>query len=494
MTTKHEWLHKKTPRSVDQLRLWPGNPRLTPDESHIYLSDYAEDLTNDENEKSHFFDLIKSILNDGFIPADPIVVWKEKNKHFYVAEGNRRVLALKLLREPNKAPRSIRPFITKQSEKIDKKSIEKIMVNVAPSFEDAEWYINQRNSTSSLQRPWSRIQQHRWLAELYYKYNDDIDKIMSITKMSRPELENIIRTLKIKDYVKESTVQEVLSEKELEAATSHKFPVTVLERFFSNKEVREKWGIDFDSTNVILKNKEGFLKAYAQLIKNIVSEDKDRIKIDTRTVTSDLENILSKLPNIDLTVTDYSDGNVLLTKKSNVEKSKTNSEDSTNNSQKENQYKKNDPKRNRLILPIYHIKTGSRRIADLFEELKKVPLKYENTVAASIRVFLDLAVLNYIEGKGYEADISRTYKCNLRDVNLKSRLEYLKKNKLKNSEKKIIDRLLKSSNELSLDVLNGFVHSDGTSYITQEFLNRLWDFMFPLFEVLLDIKEDKNKS
>jgi hypothetical protein len=41
---KYDWLNKKTPRSVDQLKLWPENPRLNPEESHLYLSDYAEDL------------------------------------------------------------------------------------------------------------------------------------------------------------------------------------------------------------------------------------------------------------------------------------------------------------------------------------------------------------------------------------------------------------------------------------------------------------------
>lgn len=148
----YKWLNYKTPRAVDQLRLWPENPRLNPEENHIYLSDYAEDITNESTDKNKFIDLVKSIAEDGFIPADPIVVWKNtENERYYVAEGNRRVLALKLLRDPQKAPRSIRSSIIKYSKLIKKNGIEKILVNVAPTFEDAEWYINQRNSNSSLQ-------------------------------------------------------------------------------------------------------------------------------------------------------------------------------------------------------------------------------------------------------------------------------------------------------------------------------------------------------
>jgi hypothetical protein len=99
---------------------------------------------SDDAERKDFLSLIKSIAEDGFIPLDPIVVWKnEENQKYYVAEGNRRVIALKLLRNPEKAPQSIRSTIRKYDH-----NIEKIYVNVAPSFDEAEWYISQRNSTS----------------------------------------------------------------------------------------------------------------------------------------------------------------------------------------------------------------------------------------------------------------------------------------------------------------------------------------------------------
>lgn len=140
MIGKFDWLVTKTPRSVDQLRLWPENPRLNPEETHLTLKDFAEDLTNEPADKKDFYELIASISEDGFIPADPVVVWKnEENNKYYVAEGNRRLVALKLLREPHKAPKSIRSFVRKASDKMNLSEIEKIPVNVAPTFEDAEW-------------------------------------------------------------------------------------------------------------------------------------------------------------------------------------------------------------------------------------------------------------------------------------------------------------------------------------------------------------------
>lgn len=488
---KYEWLNKKTPRSVDLLKLWPENPRLNPEEKHIQLSDFADDLTFEDADKKQFFKLLKSIAEDGFIPADPVVVWKnEENDKYYVAEGNRRVLALKLLREPQKAPKSIRGFVRTQSGRIDKKSIEKIQVNVAPNFEDAEWYINQRNSTSSLQQNWSRVQQQRWISELYEKYNGDIEKITSITKMTQGELESFIRILKIKDLVKDEVVKSKLSDEEYSNATSYKFPITILERFFSNKDVKEKWGIDYEGIELNFINKASFLNAYTELIRNIVAKNSDNV-IDTRTITSNLDSILDKLPKVDLE-------NIESNEETNSEADADvteNSEPTETQNEEPNVpappvFIKNDPNRSRLVLQIYSLNTDSYRLIYLFEELKKIPFSYSNCMAASVRVFLDLSVLKFIETENLSNAISSQYRKEIRDVSLKNRLEYLKQNTLTEKPKKIVEKLLQSSNEFSLDVLNGYIHSQDSHYLEKTFLNRFWDFLFPLFEYLIEIKEE----
>ncbi|MGB4414015.1 MAG: ParB N-terminal domain-containing protein [Paludibacter sp.] len=487
---EYDWLNRKTPRSVDKLKLWPENPRLNPEEKHIQLTDFAVDLTSEDSDKKQFFKLLKSIAEDGFIPADPIVVWKcEENEKFYVAEGNRRVLALKLLRDPNKSPKSIRSFVRTQAGRIDKRKIEKILVNVAPTFEHAEWYINQRNSNSSLQQPWSRVQQQRWITELYDKYNGDIDQITSITKMSQGELENFIRILKIKDLVKLEEVRNQLSDDEYNSAISYKFPITILERFFSNKEVKENWGVDFDGINIKFKNKQSFLNAYAQLIKDIVTKNSENV-IDTRTITLNLKLILSKLPKVDT-----ENGNAIQESPQTEVESTGNSNELIENQiiinpSTPNPIIKNDPNRNRLILSIYSVNTDSYRLLNLFNELKRIPFSYSNCIASSIRVFLDLSVFKFIESENLESLIRTQYRKSIRDISLKNRLEYLKQNSLPEKPKKIVEKLLQSSNEFSLDVLNGYIHSQDSHYLTKTFLNRFWDFLFPLFEFLIEIKED----
>lgn len=484
MENKYDWLNKRSIRSVDQLRLWSDNPRLNLDEKHLTISDFTEDLITDDADKKSFFDLLKSIAIE-FVPADPIIVWKDtKNGKFYVAEGNRRVLALKLLRDPDKAPKSIRAHVRALAKNINRDSIEKISVNIAPTFEDAIWYINQRNSSSSLQRPWSRVQQQRWILDLYNKYSGDIDKISNLTKMTKSELESFIRILHFIDLVKSKEIRDKLTEQEFKEATSAKFSVTILERFFNNKLVKEQWGIEFEGTDIKLKNRADFLEAYSVLIKNIINPKDIGITIDTRTITSNLKEILKKIPKVNLEKQD--ECTITINKQ---QQSTLKTETSVQNTNKP--IIANDPNRKQLIPPIYQLTSSDFRLNGLFDELKQLGSKYINVKAASLRIFLDLAVLNYIQSLGIEEKIKEMYKCNLRDVSLGRRLEYLKTNNLTANSKNIVAKLLDDSAKYTLSILNGYIHGKDTHYLDKQFLNGFWDFLFPLFCEILDIKESK---
>ncbi|MDD2576588.1 MAG: ParB N-terminal domain-containing protein [Bacteroidales bacterium] len=491
MEKKYYWLSNKTPRAVDQLRLWADNPRLNPEESHLTLSDYAEDITREDADRAAFFNLVNSIVNDGFITFDPVVVWKdEANQKYYVAEGNRRLIALKLLRNPNKAPKSIRSFIRKASNRINLTTIEKIPVVVAPTFEDAEWYINQRNSSSSLQRRWTRVQQQRWLMTLYEKYEGDISKLESITKLTQSELEGFIRILKIKDFVKIEEVKSLLTDEEYKNAASYKFPISVLERFFNFAEFREKWGVEYNGIEVdIVSDIESFYIAFAALIKRIVNNDED--KINTRFTKDDLDGIFNSLPSVTFTENKIDSNPISIT---NEIPNKDVNEDKSIDSKKlslsaTSQFLRGNLDRKNLILPIYNLNTDNAKLLGLFDEMKRISLTYKNVVAASLRIFLDLAVLYYIETEGLTEDMKKYYETDFRDIILKRRLEYLKSNKLSGESKKIVNKLLNESNQYSLDVLNGYIHSEKTYYLSKNFLNGFWDFLFPLFEKLLDISE-----
>lgn len=493
----YEWLEKRSLRSVDQLRLWPENPRLDPEENHVHLSDYASDLISDKSEKESFLNLVDSISSDGFIPADPLVVWKnDENDKYYVAEGNRRVLALKLLRNPNKSPLAIRSFIRKKSILINRETIEKIKVCIAPSFEECEWYINQRHSMSSMQRPWSRLQQQRWIQELYDKYEKDIEKIISITNMTKSQLNSTLRILKIRDLALDPIIIKQFSKEEKENITSHRIPMTILERWFLSPEVREQWGLEFDEDTIKIKsNTKSFLEAYAYWLKLVIHRDEPNIpiQINTRTISSQFDKIMELMPKVSFEesreenkaekASDFGNDNEL-------EDSGVSSKAEEITTQKRPLNK--NPDRNNMITDFYILKTSNYKLDALFRELQIIPYRYKNSIAATLRVFLDLAITEYIASEGCKELICTECKrSSFQDVTLKQRLEYLKKNKIASSSQayKVIQKLLNPSNEHSLDTLNNYIHGSDTHHTSKRNLNSFWDFLFPLFEYILDIKE-----
>jgi hypothetical protein len=496
MTNRYDWLLKKNLRSVDNLRLWGQNPRLDPENSYTTTMDFAEEMIATTSDRDSFIELAKSITSKGFIPADPIVVWQdENNQKFYIAEGNRRVLALKLLRNPSKSPKSIRAAFIRLSASIKKEDFEKIYVSIAPKFEDAEWYISQRNSISSLQRKWASEMQRRWVVGLYDKYHGNIEIIKNKIEISEAELQGIIRLLKIKEYVKD--IESELSKEEFMKANSINFPFTTIERFFGFKDVRDLWGIEYDENEVKIANKESFLIAFAELIKRILITKGEPNRIDSRTMQTveDVKNILASLPTVCKVKEDSDeegegreepgdDGG----SEGQSERDSTKDEEETEEEKREQQ--KKDPYRSRLICNFYTLDTDSHKLSSLFDELKAIPFKYSNCISASLRVFLDLAVMKYIETEQLKSGLEKNYKSKSTEIQLKKKLEFIKENIKDSRAVKIIDKLLNPKNDYSLDVLNCYIHSDDTHYSSQHFLNGFWDFLFPLFQKLLVIKEE----
>jgi hypothetical protein len=490
MVTQYQWLEVRTPRSVENLRLWAENPRLDPDDIYSTIKDFATEMTATKADKDNFIDLAKSIALNGFIPGDPVVVWQNSlNNKYYVAEGNRRVLALKLLRDPQKAPRDIKGAFLRLSNDTLIKSIEKIPVCVAPHFDDAEWYISQRNSTSSLQRPWSREQQLRWIVRLYDKYKGDINIIKEKSGLSESEILVFIRAVKLRDIIKD--VKDRLPEDIYSQAISLQFPISTLERFLTFSEVRKAWGIEFDGAEVSLtKDPESFLNAYAELIKRMYLPNSHDNYIDSRKInqSTSIGEILKSFP----IVSDKTTEKIVEQEPDSNEKKED--DNKSNDLSILNKIKikplKNHPYRDRLVQPYYTLNTSNFRLKSLFNELKNIPIKrYQNTVAASIRVFLDLAVFEYIGTENFKPEICKEYTDSLENIILKKRLEFIKKKVKKKESSNIIGKLINPDNEYSLDVLNGYVHGPKTHYLTYTFLNGFWDFLFPLFEEFLEIIE-----
>ncbi|MCF6451327.1 ParB N-terminal domain-containing protein [Vibrio sp. MMG022] len=510
---KNKWWEKRTPRSVDYLKLWKENPRFDTAESQsrIKLADFAEEIISEPSDKASFFELIKSIIKLGFMDFEPIVVWKDETDRYIVAEGNRRILALKLLRNPEKAPKSIRKFILQQSKLIDRNDIEKVQVCVAPSLEGTRWYVLQRHSTSSIQKPWQRLQQQRFIVSLYDEYDHEIDKIIAVTGFTRSEIIQALRYVQLRDLATRKQVTDLMSEEEKELIDSNRISMTILERWFASESVRDRWGVQFDGMKVkITSNEDSFLHAYGKFLKlmfNIEPNDLDFV-VNTRSIPEKNESIFAVLPEV--TFPEDGKEKVLSTSIDSPEKVESNSSDNdaepkadtTNNVNEQNgvpdsaQIKVDAPvkhkgNRLRMVIPQTTIKVQSAKLNSLFSELKKVPVHlYTHSASITLRVFLDLSVDDFIRRNKLEKLVAKQYSKDYNHTILQQRLKFLCDSHVNESQaNKVISKLLQPNNEHSLDTLNSYMHGHETHKIDYRFVNGFWDMLTPLLKVLIELKE-----
>ena len=329
----------------------------------------------------------------------------------------------------------------------------------------------------------------RWIESLYEKYADDPELLMQKSSMSISDIEQIIRYIRLLNLVNEEQVKNALTEAEYKAATAHTFPITIFERFFNLTKVREKWGFDFDGTKISFKNKSGFLTAFTDVIRRIVSNKQD-YKLDTRNISAgEIEVLLAQLPHVDINTADpYEVG-----AKTDVEPE---AEEQTENPAPKPKPRslKGDLNRNKLILGCYHLNTTEARLNQLFGELKRLSINsYTSVSAAAVRIFLELAILDYIQSEKLEAQMRKDFKCDFKKIILKSRIEYLsRESRIKDNPKvcKILKDLINEKETYTLDILNGYVHSKATEYLNKQYLNGFWDHIFPLLQAMLDITEE----
>lgn len=475
--------------SARRLKLWDGNPRLDPSQTYRLTHSFAEGICKAAGgDKEGFLKLVESIAQHGFIPFDPIIVWRDSdNGPFCVAEGNRRVLAIKLLLSPDSAPASIRTRIKKLSSTSSAlSSIEKIPVLISPSLDDVLWYIAQRhNSASSLQKSWNREQQFRFVSNLYNSDNYSIKRLSEVLELPVSDILDMVRMLKLKDYA--CKMQRMFSEKEIEELSSPRFPLSTLERFVKYAAIKDRLKLEPNNESFTSKlSTEDFELCLTTLIKLILTRN-----ISSRT---EEEDVLKKLP-IPTTVssskswsvvapTDKGEQTGFSGSKSGTTKASATATPAPALSQI------NNPDRAKLIPAELSSAVSSLRITDLFEELKSLPLsRYPNAAAASLRVLLDLSVHAYLERKGLFPTLKAKYHHAEQFINLKLRLEFLKSTIQDDNAKKVIQRLLKPQNEFSLDVLNGYIHSESNVFVRKQFLACFFDSISPLLKELDNITE-----
>ena len=374
--TNKQWWENRVLRSVDNLKLWHDNPRLDPASKLITVRDFVEELILEPADENKFLSLVKSIATRGFISIDPVVIWKNEAGQFVVAEGNRRILALKLLRSPERAPLSIRKSITEYSRLIDRDEIEKVKVCLSPSYEETRWYVLQRHSPASNQARWQRLQIQRFIINVYDSVNQNIEETIKITGFQRSEIIQALRYVKLRDIAAKPEVLSLLTAHEQKEVTSHSISMTIIERWFGSSRVKEAWHLVFtDSGITINANLASFYAAYAKFLKFMISPKDNGLKfaVNTRTIDNNFEEILNALPKVlhrDTTTEEAPPSVGDITSGTPTEQQTNENNNVAPEKDEKSKVLKGNPKRGQFTDTYHKIKTNSYKVIALFDEFK----------------------------------------------------------------------------------------------------------------------------
>ena len=163
---------------IDDIMINPENPRHN--EVQITIPEMGEELImkqliRDKETANKMFDLIKSIYESGFIPSLAVILeYKEKINKYIPWDGNRRITALKILKNPY-VMKDLKHFTYSQintvfefSKKVQEDFYE-VSAYIVQDFKEAAPMIKAIHTTASGAMQWDRIMIKRFEQKLGLK-------------------------------------------------------------------------------------------------------------------------------------------------------------------------------------------------------------------------------------------------------------------------------------------------------------------------------------
>ena len=253
---QYKWKEQKV--DVEALLLDLENARL--DGGH----EDQEEIINDLFLNEDAMDVLESIHQIGYFPDEPPVVVKEKGK-FVVLDGNRRIVSLKAMLSPRIAPTRFIGRIEKLMK--NRKPIEEISVHVATSRNDAMEYLAAKH-TKTTRKAWSPLRR----AYFYYAQKEKgqtVEKL--IERYKGVDIPSYIKMYEMHNVA--SSLKNITVDVQNKVGNKRTFPISTLERLYSDPGVQQKLGIEFNKKTgeASVPSGKDFDKVYSRVVTDIVS-------------------------------------------------------------------------------------------------------------------------------------------------------------------------------------------------------------------------------
>lgn len=437
---------------IDQLDLDTANPRISKASSQ---HEAMQRLIDDQDLK--LANLAESIVDQNLNPMDRLLVMKsvDNPRKFTVLEGNRRTLALKILKNPAVLTGlDVRPALQKRLEKLahsfDVKNVEPLDCFELTNRAEASTWIQQRHIGEDEGRgivSWSGVASSR------FRGRDPALQALDF----------------VRHHAQLSDDQKLLLE--------GRFPITTLDRLLSTPSVRAKLGLDIKDDKLVtsLPPAEA-IKPLSRIILDLAEKKINVTKLKLKTQQLEYVDALKSADRPDLTkstgvkreVETFSDQDFISTKSKKPKSRYT-------------------PSTTRLtaIPKGCRLNITNPKIAELYRELKSLRLdKYPHSIAVLLRVFLETSVDHYLTAASVSLVFSS--KGHVMDKSLKNKVgETIAHMVANGASKKDYDGVARGINDsnhpLYIGLLHGYVHNRFISPSERD-LVVAWDNAQPFFE------------
>jgi hypothetical protein len=435
---------------IDQLKLDLVNPRISK------ASDQREAMQRIiDDQDLKLANLAESIVEEGLNPMDRLLVMKDDDGKYTVLEGNRRTLAIRILKNPAIVTGlDMRPALQKRFENLaqsfDVKNVEPVACfEVATRAEGNSW-IEQRHSGEDEGRGivgWSGVASSR------FRGRD-------------PALQAL-------DFVRQHAELTDDQKKLLDG----RFPITTLDRLLSTPNVRAKIGFEIKEDKLL-----------TSLPADEAIKPLKRIVLDLAEKRINVTKLKLKNQQVDYVAGLAAADSPNLTKKTGTLRSIEGISEQDFSHKPPGRTKKSHPRQGARLTAIpktSRLNVTNPKIAEIYNELRSLRLgQHPHAIAVLLRVLLETSVDHYLTKAAIPLVVSTGG--GDKDKPLRKKLEETIANMIANGAVKkdfvgVLKGISDKNHPLSVDLLHSYVHNRFVSP-TERDLKVAWDNAQPLFE------------
>lgn len=465
--------------SVASLHLDDKNPRLgreitgrAPREIIQYLFDHDK-----------AFEVAASIAERGFFPNEPLLAILE-NGRYIVIEGNRRLAALKALREPGLLNSTFQARVERLVRRIpDIRAISKVPVTVAPSRRATDKQIVGRHVGTPV-LAWAAENRASFILEKLAEGYEN-EELHSELGFSTADIQGARQTRAIADMARSIPLPEEVKAK-LDNPRTGIF--TTIERVFNSTVGRKYLLVEPDPGHGIrgTTTKPEFVKGYIKLVSDLALNKQSSRSLNKN---EDIENYFKSWKPEErpqqkqgsFVPSDIIEGKSVASK--------------TSSSSAAPKPKKGKKESLTVIPKEFKVRFGNDRLIDIRQELTKLKREeFPNAGAVLLRVFLELTVIDYLQRTGQYTQIIQKLKS--KNVQIPHGVPTMKmivpeviaiaKKLLTQTEANKVEKALKydQAAPFTISDLHGFVHT--TDIPSQRDIQQFWLRLQPIFRLMLE--------